>query len=194
MPLIDLTHPLSEETPLYREEGYSDPPIEIAPWCSIKAQGFAVNALRLGTQSGTHIDAPAHFHDKGATLEALPADNLLGPYSLIDLRKGQPLPALPAASKAILLLDARGGARISDAMMDALLRLPAPLWVMAGEISIAGAAPLRFHERLAEAGRYLVEDLADAPMTDFPQTGEIIALPLALQGTTGSPCRVLLRY
>ncbi|SLN42426.1 Kynurenine formamidase [Pseudoruegeria aquimaris] len=194
MPVIDLTRPLSAATEPYRQEGYSDPPIAITPWCGIAERGFAVSALALGTQSGTHIDAPAHFAEGGPTLEALAPEALLGPYTRIDLRRGQALPVLPARAEPILLLDARGGARLSAAMLEALIRLEAPLWVMAGEITVPGEAPLRFHERIAQAGIYLVEDLAEPELADFPPRGEIIALPLALQGTTGSPCRVLLRY
>ena len=38
----------------------------------------------LGTHTGTHIDAPRHFIDKGTTVESLPLDTLVGEAAVLD--------------------------------------------------------------------------------------------------------------
>jgi len=85
MNVIDLTKRLNRDTEIYRDETYQDPPFGFSDWCSIESQGYRVSAITLGTQTGTHIDAPAHFDPQGVTLEALPVDRLAGRYLLIDL-------------------------------------------------------------------------------------------------------------
>src|SRR5512140_458552 len=83
--LLDLTRVLDEHLPIYTSGSYSDPPLQIDPWCTVPQQGYAVSRLTLGTQTGTHIDAPAHFIADGATLDALPLQALMGRYLWADL-------------------------------------------------------------------------------------------------------------
>ncbi|MEP3298636.1 MAG: cyclase family protein [Pseudoruegeria sp.] len=193
MPVLDLSYPLNTETDIYSEAGYSDPSLTIAPWCEIADQGYRVSQLSLGTQTGTHIDAPAHFDPEGQTLESLTPDALIGSYTLIDLRKGRC--DIPQKADPILLLDARNGATMTQFDLNTLFALNSPVWVMAGYIEIQDTPSLEFHRQIAAAGIYLVEDLNMTSVDgSFPKTGEIIALPLRLEGTSGSPCRVLLRY
>ena len=44
-----------------------------------------VSRLALGVHSGTHVDAPAHFLEDGATAEQLPLEALLGPAQLVEV-------------------------------------------------------------------------------------------------------------
>lgn len=76
----DLTRVIDPALPPYRHGDYADPAVVIRPWASVAQQGFATQAISLGTQTGTHIDAPAHFIDGAATLDALPAAALMGRY------------------------------------------------------------------------------------------------------------------
>jgi kynurenine formamidase len=187
MDWIDLTRPMDETLTVYAEPGYSDPPFSVESWCDTAGQGYAVQRLALGTQCGTHIDAPAHMAEGGATLEALPVSALVGRY--VTLRRGE-VPQRGAAT--ILFVDGTVGP-ITRAGFDAALALGFPVWVMAGGLQVAGEGPLFLHRALARAGVYLVEDLDEVAVAQLPDRGEIIALPLRLVGTGGSPCRVLAR-
>jgi arylformamidase len=198
--VIDLTRPMNRGLAIYAEEGYSDPPFECEEWCSVASRGFRVSALRLGTQTGTHIDAPAHFDPAGATLEALPVERLIGRYYMIDLpdRVGAAeLGGMAArfAGESILLLraPAGGAARVESAGLDALLRLPPRVWAVDGSVDVEERPALEFHRRLAAAGVYLIEDLLREAARSVAPGGEMIALPLALTGTSGAPCRVVVR-
>lgn len=198
MAILDLTHPMDDGLPIYAEEGYSDPPFERAAWCSIESRGFQVSSVRMGTQTGTHIDAPAHFVAGGATLDALPVDRLMGGYALIDLPGAGAVPdalrsGAEGASILFLRAPAAESARLSPAGLDALLRAPAGVWVVDGSIEVEGRPALEFHRRLAAAGIYLIEDLRREAARAVQPGGELIALPLALVGTSGAPCRVVVR-
>jgi kynurenine formamidase len=196
--ILDLSKPISPAIQIYAEPGYADPPYECTEWCSVATQGYRVSALRLGTQTGTHIDAPAHFDAAGATLEALPVEQLVGPYALIDLPAVAGVEAVAAlcqawAGEAILFLRAplRYTARMPAAALELLLALPTPVWVLSGEIEVSDVPGFAFQRRLAGAGRYLVEDLDRAAASQVRPGGQIAALPLALVGTSGAPCRVV---
>ncbi len=189
MTWIDLTRPLDRHLAIYAEADYRDPPFAVHPWCSIADQGYAVQRLDLGTQTGTHIDAPAHMHPGGATLEALPPDALIGPY--VTLWPGQDVPQ--RAGAVLLFVNAPDGGAISRAQFDRALDLGFAVWVIAGSLQVQGEEPLFLHRALARAGVFLVEDLAEDPARLLPDRGEMIAAPLRLIGTSGAPCRVLAR-
>ena len=42
-----------------------------------------MSRIDLGSHTGTHVDAPKHFIDGGAGVDALPLDVLMGPARLI---------------------------------------------------------------------------------------------------------------
>ena len=182
--------------PIYAAGGYRDPPFEAAPWCGIAAQGFEVWRLAMGTQTGTHIDAPAHFAAGGATLDALAPGALIGRYFHVDAAtlaaEGEPCLS-GYAGEGILFVDASVGAAVDEPAAAALLALPCPVWVLAGALRVTGRDPLHLHRALAAAGRFLVEDLEPSAAARAPERGELIALPLRLEGLSGSPVRILVR-
>lgn len=184
MPYLDLTKILNPSL-LYSSNGYSDPPISITSWCTISEAGFAVQRIEVGTQSGTHIDAPSHFVENGRTLESLPLESLIGSYYYYDCSSG-----CLAGRGSILFL--AGDATLSDSLFFELLKLPCEVWVTSGSIRV-GNDPLAFHRGVAEADRYLVEDLDERASLGVISGGDIIISPLRLSGTSGSPCRVVVR-
>ena len=83
--ILDLTKPINSSLEIYADANYRDPDFSCTEWASIERQGYRVSALTLGTQTGTHIDAPAHFNASGKCLDELSLENLIGSYFLIDL-------------------------------------------------------------------------------------------------------------
>ncbi len=198
--IIDLTKPLDASFCPYSQGNYTDPPYDMIDWSTIAREGFRVSRLSMGTQTGTHIDAPAHFLEGGATLEALLPDQLMGEYFWVDLSKCQSLTALARRmadyrTEGIVFLQTGENhvSRLSRKMLDTMLHLPAALWVLAGEVDLEDAAPFAFYRRLAGAGKFLVEDLDLNAARQVPQKGEIFVAPLRLTGVSGSPCRVMVR-
>lgn len=192
--VLDLTRVLDQDLPIYTEGAYSDPPFQIETWCTVAEQGYKVSSLSLGTQTGTHIDAPAHFAAQAAELEALPAQALMGPYLWLDLSEPPDL-QMDYQGQAILFLTARHTNQIAIPLekFRSLLKLPCRVWVIACGVRITGQEPLYFHRALAQAGKYLVEDLDESQAARVRPGGELFALPLRLGGASGGPCRVIVR-
>lgn len=63
MPQRDLSHELGSGLPYP-----GDPEASVRPHATFDADGYRVAAISCSTHSGTHVDAPAHLEDDGATL------------------------------------------------------------------------------------------------------------------------------
>lgn len=189
---LDLTRKLDRDLWIYQDGAYADPPLETERWAQRSSEGFEVWRLAMGTQTGTHIDAPCHFADGGATIDALPAGACVGTYRLVTAADlADPDFRLAWAGESHLLLDARAPARAAPSAIDALLSLPPPMIVMIGCLKLAHDDPLWFHRRVAQAGKFLAEDTLED--VDPAPLGDVIALPLRLAGVSGSPARVMIR-
>lgn len=74
MNVIDLSRTLE-----HGMSGYpSDPPLHIRNIHSLEKEGWIVKQLRMGSHTGTHVDAPAHMHEDGGTLDAMPIERFFG--------------------------------------------------------------------------------------------------------------------
>jgi kynurenine formamidase len=80
--VIDLSHPLSPETPVYAV----DTPLQVFHTFSHESDGFALSALRLSSHAGTHMDAPRHMLADGKSLDEFPPSRFLGTGVVLDLR------------------------------------------------------------------------------------------------------------
>ncbi|MEU5535430.1 cyclase family protein [Streptomyces sp. NPDC020362] len=109
---LDLSVPVVAGMPVYP----GDPEVTVSPALRAPADGVNVLALHLGSQSGTHVDAPYHIDDAWPRLDELPLDRFAGRAVVADVR-GLParapitpallasaLDALAAAPGALLLL------------------------------------------------------------------------------------------
>ena len=81
MRIIDLTHPISEDMPVYPG---TEPPI-FETGCSIEEAGFLEKKITLYSHTGTHIDAPAHLIKGHKTLDRLPVDQFYGKALAINI-------------------------------------------------------------------------------------------------------------
>lgn len=79
--VLDLTHVLGPQTPVWP----GNPPFTAVPVAWEAVGGFAQNALALWEHTGTHVDAPAHRRGS-ATTDVLPAQDLVAPLVVIDIR------------------------------------------------------------------------------------------------------------
>ncbi|MGH3365981.1 MAG: cyclase family protein [Nocardioidaceae bacterium] len=53
---------------------------------TIETQGFNLLQIHLGSQSGTHVDAPYHFEEDGLRIDELPVHCFVGPGVVVDAR------------------------------------------------------------------------------------------------------------
>jgi len=77
---VDLTHPISENMPVYPG---TEPPVIVSA-CTVAVDGFFEKKITLYSHTGTHIDAPAHLLEHGKTLDAFPVEKFFGPAMVLD--------------------------------------------------------------------------------------------------------------
>ena len=85
--IIDLSHPLTTTGGSYCSD---HPHYNCERICSIAASGSNVSLLNFGSHTGTHIDAPVHFIEGGASISDLDLSILVGPAVVIDVRGKKP--------------------------------------------------------------------------------------------------------
>lgn len=88
MKIIDLTHVISEDMPVY--PGTEGP--KFLPANSYEADGFKETLMSMYTHTGTHMDPPAHLFSGRTTLDQFPITQFIGKALVIDcsgLEEGQ---------------------------------------------------------------------------------------------------------
>jgi kynurenine formamidase len=80
--VVDLTHTLSPEFPTF----FGVPGIELQKQYDFKKDGFNLNWWKILEHAGTHLDAPIHFSETGATADMIGAGELVVPLAVIDVR------------------------------------------------------------------------------------------------------------
>lgn len=79
--LIDLTHPIHEDMPVY--PGTEQPVISTG--CSIEQDGFLEKKITFYSHTGTHMDAPAHLIKGGKYLDQYDISRFYGSAIVVHL-------------------------------------------------------------------------------------------------------------
>jgi len=79
--VIDLTHTLSPAFPTF----FGVPGIAIERRYTLKKDGANVNWWRVLEHAGTHLDAPFHYAENAASVEAIALDQLVVPLAMVDV-------------------------------------------------------------------------------------------------------------
>ncbi|MDF2838681.1 MAG: cyclase family protein [Evtepia sp.] len=88
MKIIDLTHFISEDMPVY--PGTEGP--QFIPANSYEIDGFKETLMTMYTHTGTHMDPPAHLFSGRTTLDQFPITQFVGKGLVIncsDLKEGE---------------------------------------------------------------------------------------------------------
>lgn len=78
--VLDLSVPVDAGTVVYP----GDPVPRFEVHSTITAHGFNLLSIHLGSQSGTHVDAPYHFEEDGLRIDEVPVDRFVGPGVVVD--------------------------------------------------------------------------------------------------------------
>ncbi len=81
MEVIDLTHTIHDDIQIYP----GDPIPSISRGLTHEKDDCHVDLLKLGSHTGTHIDAPYHFLKDGQRIDELPVQRFIGNGILIDV-------------------------------------------------------------------------------------------------------------
>ena len=87
--IVDLSHPYQPGMP----HGTTIPAPECREVRTLEKHGLRGMELTIATHLGTHLDAPSHFIDDGATVDQIPVSSLLGPAMCVkvDVAVDQPI-------------------------------------------------------------------------------------------------------
>lgn len=79
MKIIDISVPIYEGMPVYKNKQEKQPKI------TRKTNGHVTESkVHMDLHTGTHIDAPLHMINDGATFEAIPIEKLIGSCKVFD--------------------------------------------------------------------------------------------------------------
>ncbi|WP_084529277.1 cyclase family protein [Nocardia crassostreae] len=212
MRIIDLSVPLVTGMPVYP----GDPEVTIAPALTVTADGVNVLHLSMGSQTGTHVDAPVHIDDSLPTLDELPLDRFLGPAVVVDARGLAPRSAIGveffegrvAAGQVVLIAtgwsaywgryDYQGHpAPTPEAaayLVDAGVRT---VGIDALSVDPTPALDIPVHRILCGAHAVIAENLTNLDQVLAAQKLghriEVSLLPIRLAGADGAPVRAIAR-
>ena len=85
---VDLTHSFDPRSPVWSGFGQAkmtpaaDPKTQ-RPY-TIQEDGFRTTLYEFVGQYGTHVDPPAHFDEKGITMDAIPLKQMILPLIVLD--------------------------------------------------------------------------------------------------------------
>jgi len=83
MKIVDLTLTVSDKIPTFP----GSPQPSFIPWENVKEDGYNLELLFLSTHTGTHMDAPYHFLEKGAKIHEISLKKLVSEAILIKSKK-----------------------------------------------------------------------------------------------------------
>ncbi len=211
--VVDLSQEISPETQMF--PAYPSP--TFTQWTTREVHGFLAESLFLVSHTGTHVDAPWHFDPGGKKLDELPLRRFLLPGHLLDVRgvrsKGlisrarirnarARLAGTIPAGDAILLRTGwerhRGtpaylfeNPGLSKEAADELVRWKIGLLgIDTANVDHPADARYPAHHAMLSAGVLVIENAANLAALGSSRFF-LIALPLPLQGTTGSPVRLV---
>jgi arylformamidase len=204
MAIVDLSHTLESGMPIYP----GDPVVEFA--ASPQEEPWRVLSLALGSHSGTHIDAAAHYVPDGRTIDRYPLERFVVPGVVAALEAGDDEEIAAAALAEALAAAPPGGALLLRTGWDrhwggaAMLRHPflgAPACdaIVAAGITLVGTdafnvdssvrGSTHVHEILLGRDVLIVENLTNLERLPVARALRCAFVPLKLADGDGSPVR-----
>jgi arylformamidase len=190
-----------------------DAPFQLTRVADMRRDGTEYNLSKIATSvhMGTHMDAPLHFVDGGATMESMPLDATLGPARVIEIAHAEKITVEELEPHNIqpgerILFKTRNSARQwkTDEFLTDYVYIP---WTVAHYLVERGVRTIGIdalsvggfeadegpecHRVLLRAGVWIIEwlDLSEVEPGDY----ELACLPLKIVGCEGAPARAALR-
>ena len=211
MKVIDLTLTISDKIPIFP----GSPQPNFIPWENIKEDGYNLELLFLSSHTGTHMDAPHHFLEKGAKIHEISLEKLVSEAALIKSKK--------SGCESITKTDIQnfekkhGKIERSSSVIFSTgwqrnlqkkyyftknpgLSVSAAKYLASKKISLVGIespsidlgtdSKFSVHQIFAKKGILIVENLANLEKIKSSKF-HLVVLPLKLKNATGSPVRAI---
>ncbi|HEX6443780.1 MAG TPA: cyclase family protein [Streptosporangiales bacterium] len=79
--VVDLSVPVGPDTQVYP----GDPRARLTVHSTIAEHGFNLLHVEMGSQTGTHVDAPYHFEEDAPRIDEVPLSTFVGPGVVADV-------------------------------------------------------------------------------------------------------------
>lgn len=201
MRVIDLTHPITSELPVYFPW---HPRTELVATASYREQKCVVTKLTIGTHSGTHIDAPSHMLEGMATMDQYDPKLWFVDAQVLDFTPREPRKEITAQEIKTKLKQERIGVIIKTGWdvhfgKDDFYKTYPPLSSEAAELLVKIGVPVIASDTPYTLDVHYICLKRGIPLiTNINNTGslregivKLIAAPLLIKGGDGAPARVL---
>lgn len=204
MKLVDLTHLIDHEMPVYPN---TLPPEITKPFTVIK-DGFEETQLNIFSHVGTHIDAPRHMIRDGKSLDEYPIDQFIGPAKMIDINhfnemdEATLINTFSSIDFVVLKTNKSEDWGSLDYFVYPIpklekLKILSQLKIKGiaiDAISVDALDPKSFsnHFFIFENEWIIIENLTD--LGHLPKEFELHALPLKFNHSDGAPARVVAKF
>ncbi|PEP48367.1 cyclase family protein [Bacillus pseudomycoides] len=200
MKIYDITAPIFEGMTVYKNKPEKQPQFSRTTNAHITE-----SRITLDVHTGTHIDAPLHMINEGATFESIPLEKLVGPVKVFDLTTVEDgititdLQHLDIQENDFILFKTRNSFEDEFNYEFIFLKEDGAHYLAKRNIRGVGIDALGVersqpghptHKALFDANIIVIEGLRlkNVPADQY----FMVAAPLKLVGTDASPARVLL--
>ena len=211
MKIIDLTLTISNRIPTFP----GSPQPNFIPWEKIKDDGYNLELLFLSSHTGTHLDAPYHFLEKGAKIHEISLKKLVSNAVLIksrkkrneavtktDIQKFEKKHGKIASFSSVIFYTGwqRNLQKKYYFTKNPGLSVSAAKYLASKKVSLVGIdspsidlgtdSKFSVHQIFAKKGILIVENLANLEKIKSSKF-HLVVLPLKLKNATGSPVRAI---
>ena len=211
MKIIDLTLTISDKIPTFP----GSPQPNFIPWENIKEDGYNLELLFLSSHTGTHMDAPHHFLEKGAKIHEISLKKLVSEAVLIkskkkggesitkiDIQKFEKKHGKIASFSSVIFYTGwqRNLQKKYYFTKNPGLSVSAAKYLASKKINLVGIdspsidlgkdSKFSVHQIFAKKGILIVENLANLEKIKSSKF-HLVVLPLKLKNATGSPVRAI---
>ena len=211
MKILDLTLTISNKIPTFP----GSPQPNFIPWEKIKDDGYNLELLFLSSHTGTHLDAPYHFLEKGSKIHEISLKKLVSNAVLIksrkkrnetitktDIQKFEKKHGKIESFSSVVFWTGwqRNLQKDNYFTKNPGLSVSAAKYLAAKKIGLVGidspsidlGTDFKFpvHQIFAKKGMLIVENLANLEKIKSSKF-HLVVLPLKLKGATGSPVRAI---
>jgi kynurenine formamidase len=211
--IVDLSVPVHAGTVVYP----GDPAPAFSTHSTVERDGFNLLNVSMGSQSGTHVDAPYHFEPGGLRIDQVPLTRFAGPAVVVDATGLPPRGVIgpehvePYADRlgpgVVVLLHTGWSARYGEPSYFAHPYLDAAACRRLLDLGVRTicidainldetpdddhpGAGFPVHHLIAQVDGVIGENFTNLGAVDWPDPF-VTCLPIALQGADGAPVRAV---
>ena len=211
MRILDLTLTISNKIPTFP----GSPQPKFIPWENVRDDGYNLEFLFMSTHTGTHVDAPYHFLEKGAKIHEISLKKLVSEAVLIqskkkdgesitktDIQKFEKKHGKIASFSSVIFYTGwqRNLQKKYYFTKNPGLSVSAAKYLASKKINLVGVdspsidlgtdSKFSVHQIFAKKGILIVENLANLEKIKSSKF-HLVVLPLKLKNATGSPVRAI---